>query len=331
MARRSDLDLARGVAILLVVFGHLVARADPAQVGWYEPLRRAVYSFHMPFFLYLSGLVSVLSGALATPRAGWPRLARARARRLLVPFFALGLLVLLGKIIAARWIFVDNAPSGLWRGLDGLFWQTQASPALSVWYLFVLFVVSMGSIAWLDGRMARLPSLLFFCAVLYAMPLPALAYADRVGTYSVFFVLGAGAGLLGQRWNAFMDRYWPLLLVLLAAALGADVCFGARWPEKLTMLVSGMLAMPAIHGWLRYSSASWPRGFVLLGRYSFMIYLFNTLFIGMTKGVLFLFWSWNGLNFLPFAALLMAAGILGPLVVKLILFRHVPLLDRLTD
>ena len=51
------------MAIILVVFGHLVAREDPAGVGWYGPLRMVVYLFHMPFFFYLSGYVAVLSGA----------------------------------------------------------------------------------------------------------------------------------------------------------------------------------------------------------------------------------------------------------------------------
>ena len=65
--RRQDIDRAKGLAILLVVFGHIVARSDPLNVNWYEPLRRAVYAFHMPFFLYLSGIVAVFSGALFTP------------------------------------------------------------------------------------------------------------------------------------------------------------------------------------------------------------------------------------------------------------------------
>ncbi len=110
MQRRTDIDAAKGLAILLVVFGHLVARADPAGVHWYEPLRRAVYAFHMPFFLYLSGLVAARSGALFVPLAAWPGLARRRAVRLLVPFLGLGLLVVVGKVGAARLMYVDNLP-----------------------------------------------------------------------------------------------------------------------------------------------------------------------------------------------------------------------------
>ena len=82
MERRDDIDRAKGLAILLVVFGHLVARADPAGVERYEPLRRAVYAIHMPFLLYLSGVVAVHSGMLLAPRAAWPRAERFDAEQL---------------------------------------------------------------------------------------------------------------------------------------------------------------------------------------------------------------------------------------------------------
>ena len=62
-----------------------------------------------------------------------------------------------------------------------------------------------------------------------------------------------------------------------------------------------------------------------------MIYLFNTLFIGLAKGVLFLRWSWDGAHFLPFAAMLMSAGLIGPVLLKYFGFRHVKRLDRLTN
>jgi hypothetical protein len=119
MQRRRDIDLAKGVAILLVVFGHLVARQDPADVAWYEPLRRVVYSFHMPFLLYLSGVTAASSGLLARPRAGWAAAARRQAVRLLLPFFGVGLVILIAKLGLARVLRVDNAPTGPIAGLAG--------------------------------------------------------------------------------------------------------------------------------------------------------------------------------------------------------------------
>ncbi|HEY1857527.1 acyltransferase [Acidocella sp.] len=335
MPRRHDIDIAKGFTILLVVFGHLVASVDPVGVGWYEPLRRAVYAFHMPFFLYLNGLVAVLSGMMLMPRAAWPGIAAARARRLLLPFFALGLLIVAAKILAARFLTVDHAPRAWWPGVSDLFWHTAASPAVSIWYLFVLFTVSLGAMFWLRGAPRRYPALLVCCALLYVVPWPAYAYLDRIGTYAVFFVAGAGAGFLGSGWDRFIDRSWKLLLGMLLAALLAIIVYGAGWPEKYLLLPVGMLAMPALHGSLRSLTPSSPNlllsGLLLLGRYSFMIYLFNTMCIGLTKALLLLVCSWDGAHFLPFAVALMVSGTLGPIALKTWAFRRVPTLDRLTD
>jgi fucose 4-O-acetylase-like acetyltransferase len=329
MERRRDIDSAKGLAILLVVFGHLVARADPAGVHWYEPLRRAVYAFHMPFFLYLSGLVAVLSGQLLAPRARWPAIVRARARRLLLPFFGLGSLIVLGKILAVRYMFVDNAPASLASGLADLLWRTGASPASSIWYLFVLFTVSLAAMALLAGRPARIAWLLALSLLLYVPPLPAYCYLDRIGSYAIFFALGAAAGLSGAAWNSFIDRLWPFALTLFLPSLALIAWAGANWPQKLILLPIGALSMPAIHGLLRHFDAQSARLFTFAGRNSFMIYLFNTPCIGLAKGLLLAVCGWDGTNFVPFAAALMLAGIFGPIALKSQL-RRIPVLARLT-
>lgn len=331
-ARRWDIDAAKGLAILFVVFGHLVARADPRNVGWYEPLRQAVYAFHMPFFLYLSGLVAVESGMLLTPLAQWPRMLAARAKRLLLPFFGLGLLIICGKLALEQVMSVDNAPASLPAGVADMLWHTAASPALSIWYLFVLFVVSITSMAALDGRLARLPWLLAASLALYALQLPSYLYADRVGGYAVFFLLGAWAGFGGEFWLGFVARIWRPAMAALLAALSAIILFGRHWPEAPVMLVVGTLSFPALHGFLRdLSDTPLKALFLFLGRYSFMIYLFNTLFIGLAKGALLRWFSWDGANFHAFAALLMVSGVLGPVALKRYIFVRVPYLDRLTN
>src|SRR3954454_9293214 len=88
--RRLDLDRAKGYAILLVVAGHLVANTAPEGSGWYEPWRYALYRFHMPFFLYLSGTVAVLSGVLTAAPASWPRQVLRRGGAVSVSLFVIG-------------------------------------------------------------------------------------------------------------------------------------------------------------------------------------------------------------------------------------------------
>jgi len=331
MQRRLDLDRAKGVAILLVVFGHIVARADPAGVIWYEPLRRAVYAFHMPVFLYLSGMVAALSGSLFCPPGAMPALVKSRARRLLLPFFGLGVLVVAGKCLAVHLIFVDNAPAGLWSGLAALVWHTQASPALSIWYLFVLFVASTACPFLLRGNPSRLHLALAAAAILYIPPMPAFIYLDHIGRYTFFFVVGAYAGVHESRWRQLVDELWKPALVVLLLALVLIIRFGATWPPALTLLPVGLISMPAIHGLVRNLGPRCGACFLWLGRYSFMIYLFNTIFIGLAKGLLLHVTSWDGTHFLPFAVALGLSGLLGPIGLKRLAFRRMRFLDRMTN
>src|SRR5689334_2199437 len=48
--RLTDIDRAKGLAIILVVFGHLVPHGTlPQGQEWYDVLWVAIYRFHMPF------------------------------------------------------------------------------------------------------------------------------------------------------------------------------------------------------------------------------------------------------------------------------------------
>ena len=144
IARRPDflvdIERAKGLAIILVVIGHIVAREPPANNEWYVVLKTAIYAFHMPFFMYLGGLVFFHVGDAVNPRPSYGAYLIRRAERLLVPFLSLGLLILLGKFAAEQFLYVDNKPASLSDGLRSLFWTTGQSPATSVWYIFVVFV-----------------------------------------------------------------------------------------------------------------------------------------------------------------------------------------------
>ncbi|GAN78310.1 acyltransferase [Acidisphaera rubrifaciens HS-AP3] len=315
-ARREDIERAKGLAIVLVVFGHLVARAEPAGLTWYEPLRAAVYSFHMPLFFYLSGLAAALAGP---PAAYWPYL-RGRARRLLVPYAAFGLLILAGKLAAARIVAVDHVPASFGAGLAALFWRTGDSPAGSVWYLAVLFACAAALPPLLrylgPGRALLLAGLLFL------LPLPPLLWADRVGGYAVFFAAGVAAGRHDTAWTRWRDRVWPvcflLLLVLLAGIVAGAVPAGridAGAAGRVTLLLAGLLAMPALHGAVAAGSVRRDRVLLALGRGSFAIYLLNTITIGLAKAALLTAGlAWTAADFPRLAVALMAAGLGGPLL-----------------
>ncbi|HEV7263795.1 MAG TPA: acyltransferase [Falsiroseomonas sp.] len=326
--RRLDLDRAKGVSILLVVVGHIVAAAPPVGAEWYDWLRYAIYQFHMPFFLYLSGYVAWLSGALQTPDAALPRYTIRRAQRLLAPFLLLGVVVLLGKLAAERFVHVDNQPSGLLSGLRDLVVTTERSPATFIWFLWVLFLCSVAAPpVW---RRFGTPGLVLAGLVLLAVELPALFYLDRFARHAVFFAIGIAVAQreawLLPRFGALQPLWWALFLGTLAAAM-------LGWlPGDWSLLVCGLAAIPALHG-LMLASAMSDQGWALtLGRFTMAIYLFNVIAIGVVKAALLKAGvPWTAAGFWIHAPALTAAGIALPILGKVLLLRRVPALDRMTD
>lgn len=327
--RRLDLDRARGLAILLVVFGHVVAQQVPPGVEWYEPLRYAVYRFHMPFFLYLSGTVVVLSGLLATEPGSWPALLHKRAVRLLVPFFAIGLIILSAKLVALQLVHVDNPPEGLAGGLRDLFWTTGSSPASSVWYLLVLFLCTVVALV-LRRLGVGAVGLVLFGLALQLVEVPAIAYLDRFALHFVFFAAGIWVAERQDQALPVFEKHQMVWWLAFGVSLG--LAHGGWLDARWSMVVSGLLCIPALHGATRLppiSRLDWP---LVLGRYSMSIYLFNTLAIGGAKALLILAgFGWTAGWFPLHATVAMVAGLALPMLLKALVLRRVPVVDRLTD
>ena len=327
-ARRLDLDRAKGVAILLVVVGHIVAAEPPAGAEWWDWLRFAIYRFHMPFFLYLSGVVFVLSGAVRTPPAAMPGMLRKRALRLLPPFFLFGLLILAGKLVAGQVLHVDNRPDGLLGGLRDLLVTTRHSPATSVWYLWVLFLCSvLAPPLW---RRIGATGLVGLGLLLLALEPPPIAYIDRLARHAVFFALGIWAAEREAWLLPLFTRYLALWWAAFLGSLGLAMAGGL--PGDLSLLVCGTLAIPALHGLMRLPATEGLRWPLLLGGYSMAIYLFNTIAIGLAKAALLAAGvPWTASGFWIHAPALTLAGVLLPILGKRWVLRRIPPLDRMTD
>jgi fucose 4-O-acetylase-like acetyltransferase len=331
--RRLDLDIAKGLGILLVVFGHLVARTPPHGVGWYVFLKDAVYAFHMAFFMYLSGYVTFMTGAARTPPSEWPSLIGKRAFRLLLPFLFFGLAIVVGKWAASRYLYVDNVPSSGSQALLGLVWDTDSSPATSVWYIMVLFVLCVVTPVLIWAGRGRLYLLTFVAALLYLLPVPHVMYLDRVAHFSVFFVLGGLAAEAGERWMRAVDRslWWTLPAMVVVVVAGVWLLPFNGWLMSAKLFVCGAISMPALHGLARLGPLARSRILLAAGTYTFVIYLLNTPFIGLAKGLLMKLLAWDGAGFLVYVPVLMAAGTLGPILTKRLLLKRVGFLDRMTD
>jgi fucose 4-O-acetylase-like acetyltransferase len=321
-ARLLDIDTAKGIGIVLVVLGHVVAQQVPAGHEWYRLLKDAIYAFHMPFFLYLSGYVLGYSAKAWT--AEKRRFVLERLDRLILPFFAFGLIIIAGKMALSTVLHVDNTQEGLAAYLDGLFIHTSRSPATSVWYLYAAFIYAVFFRFVVAPFPRLLPLMILVAAILPHLEIPNLFYADRVLKFLVFFLVGVFAGHNRAIADALVRRYGVLALVIFAAALAAAL----QWTTSLTLFAAALLSLPAVHFLACWLVDRDDKVFAFFGAYTMAIYLFNTIAIGFTKGVGFLVRNWDGSAFYVYFVVLTAAGLLLPIAARLVMERIAPPLAR---
>lgn len=82
------LDLAKALAIFLVVWGHIIVCHDSEQYA--DKVAQCIYSFHTAFFMYLSGFFFSFS-LKKSPK----KLVLEKSRQLLVPYFSWSVVMLL--------------------------------------------------------------------------------------------------------------------------------------------------------------------------------------------------------------------------------------------
>ena len=103
--RITWIDVARGMAMIAIVFGHTV------NMG---PWKVWVYSFHVPLFFILSGMTFHVEAAFG-------RFCIDKARRLLVPYFCFGFASILAFFVAGNFaasILGRGARAqSLWKGV----------------------------------------------------------------------------------------------------------------------------------------------------------------------------------------------------------------------
>jgi hypothetical protein len=98
----------------------------------------------------------------------------------------------------------------------------------------------------------------------------------------------------------------------------------------LTGTICALSSLAFIHGLTRTTWLDRTDALLWFGKYSFVIYLFNTLTIGLTKGVLLKVAPWDGVNFLAFFPILLISGLVGPVLLKKVLLDRFPVLSRLS-
>ena len=318
-SRVQCLDAARGLAIFLVVIGHVVARELPEGNDWYGYLKEVIYRFHMPLFMVLTGM----SFALSLPRfSSWPQVAAfsaKRTERLLVVYVAFGVLILAGKLAAAHFVHVDNPAYGDLGDVSRLLLMPAESVAGFLWFIYVLSVYLL-TVPALFQLIGRRPMLLLVVGLALNLTVwPRLFMLDEVVYYLPFFAGGMALWMWREHWERA-----GVVALGLTTALFVALAFSLAAPK---WLLGALSVLPALWAMQRLPAA-WQDRLAWIGRASLTIYLFNTIAIGLAKGLLLRVLPWDGVNFLLYFPVLTLAGVALPMLVKGALAPHSQLVAR---
>lgn len=284
--RFTAIDSAKGIGIILVVFGHAWRGAFGAglipDTALFAAIDGAIYAFHMPLFFFLSGLLFLETLA----KYSTTDLLRGRVTRLLWPM-ALWSWLFFGLKLAGGGAV--NSPVSL-----SDFPVVPLPPYEHLWFLWALFVCqSIAILVW-----AILPRSISVKAISYAtlalmfglallspyLIVPSPVWGAVVA-HLPYFLFGVGVGGIELR------RRPPGYLSIVFLGLFAGYLFlvATSTPPVASTLTSVLLITFAWSAWLgadRGGDGRVLRVLRYLGRISMVIYLTHTVFSAVLRIVL---------------------------------------------
>lgn len=136
--RLSWIDVTRGIAILLIVFGHIIVHSEHLKV-----LYKIIYSFHVMLFF-------MISGYLVNSTYKFKEFFQKKFFRIIIPYFIFGLLFLIPYMLMGKIVQDDlNVSSSydIWTMIKGLIYGNGNDAALkqnsALWFLPALFTISI--------------------------------------------------------------------------------------------------------------------------------------------------------------------------------------------
>ncbi|MDH7801988.1 MULTISPECIES: acyltransferase family protein [unclassified Rhizobium] len=274
-SRDNSYDVAKGLCIVLVVFGHaergLNGSGAPPHFSPMGFVDYAIYTFHMPFFFFVSGLF--FSGENAAPKNFLAKLGKNIA----YPYLFWSLLH--GSLMVAMGHFgLTNTTIDFTRVLEVLW-----NPISPFWFLYALFFCQLASYVFVQvPALVRMAIALALFAVFYLQSQPVLW--DIAYGFS-YFTLGIVAKQYGFQQRRYTVR--SFLALLAAFAISTYFSWQTEIPERLPFIsaILGIFLVIAISRALVIRESAISSMFKILGQLSVGVYVMHIIAIGFGRAV----------------------------------------------
>jgi fucose 4-O-acetylase-like acetyltransferase len=308
--RDAFLDIAKGLAIILVVIGHVIQGSSENfdDLLWF----RVIYSFHMPLFVFLSGAVAAIAFQAHTVKDGMKaglqqskvKISKA-AVRLLLPFVAWCVINQLiyhhsDSVMTALILAFRRPDTALWF-LLAIFYCIVLAALFNIFFsaIYRLSIRAgiQGLAKWIcDGRVQIVLMILIWWAIREHTPRG--AGLSLIRPYFIYYVLGIGF----YKYLYFKMSTWKYLpagiifiaLIPFWSRSSLDNINGALWfPAVLTYFYAGLVALSGsfvilgLAKWISETKIKPIKSFLILcGQLSLGIYAIHYFFLAYSPKVL---------------------------------------------
>ncbi len=264
-------DIAKGIGILLVVYGHVARGIEkaglPIDPVFFKTVDALIYAFHMPLFFFVSGYLF------------WGSV-QARGYRAVLP----------GRMALLIWLYVIWSVSHgavevmLGRLTNGaLQWADVFAlglPRAHFWYLYtlVLLILVASAFSWIPRRYQAL-ALFALATVFFTTPGLGTGWYPMLAVCRYLIYFAAGFMLAASRDNRtwFRSHYIVLYVFWVALAIAWVNLSAPEGLMKLTAAVAGILLTAVAALFLARSGLPVARSLAFLGTIALPIYLAHIL------------------------------------------------------
>jgi fucose 4-O-acetylase-like acetyltransferase len=311
--RDQFLDIAKGLAIILVVAGHVIQGSSEKfdDLFWF----RVIYSFHMPLFVFLSGSVAAIAFSPENVKAGvYSIINQAKTRigkaaiRLLIPFISWCVINQLiyhhsDSVLSAVALAFRRPDTALWF-LLAIFYCITLSSIFDIAFTFLhrtLKRLKMNKVSdWIaDGKIQIALMVIIWWAIREHTPRG--AGFSLIRPYFIYYILGIGFyRYLYPKLELW--KYLPAIVIFIALIpfwdrTTVNNIFALQEvsliPEQLSYFYSGVVALSGSFVMLGLAKAIFylrpnffKRFLILSGQLSLGIYAIHYYFLDYSPKVI---------------------------------------------
>ncbi len=322
--RLLDVDRLKGLAIFLVVLGHIADNDTPYVKEWYLDFKVILYQFHMPLFMFLSGLMFFYTYTNFQDIKGYKNYAIKKIKRIVPPFIIFSLIIFLGKVYMTNFAYIENISlDNLFNTYLLLYIRPSESFIGSYWYIYVLLEFLLIFPILLKFSQNMMLPWIGVGIIIFFIPMSTFFAMNMFSRNFIFFGLGI---FIMQNYNNYIiflnkNRLVLNILFLLSFVLTLFISL------EISRFFIGMFSIFALHSLIISPPLDKSNLLIKLGRYTFIIYLMNTIFIGLSKGILVKIDS----PFVIIFILSVLSGIVFPILIKKYLFKKIKYFDQITN